>query len=73
MSNYPKFPLIPLRGKVAFPNVNISFEVGRAKTLKAIKHASDIYVANAGDITLNIPYTIVNNKDDFLSKIEPQT
>ena len=41
MSNYPKFPLIPLRGKVAFPNVNISFEVGRAKTLKAIKHASE--------------------------------
>ncbi len=40
MNNYPKFPLIPLRGKVAFPNVNISFEVGRAMTLKAIKQAS---------------------------------
>ena len=33
-------PLIPLRGKVAFPHVNISFEVGRDMTLKAVERAS---------------------------------
>ena len=33
-------PLIPLRGKVAFPNTPISFEVGREMTLKAIDRAS---------------------------------
>ena len=40
MNNYLKLPLIPLRGKVAFPNVNITFEAGRAMTLKAIELAS---------------------------------
>ncbi len=33
-------PVIPLRGKVAFPNTNISFEVGREMTLKAVNRAS---------------------------------
>ena len=35
-----ELPLIPLRGKVAFPNVTIVFEAGRARTLKAIEKAS---------------------------------
>ena len=35
----------------------------------AVKHASDVYVANSGDVTLEIPYTIVNNKQDFLNSI----
>ena len=34
------FPVIPLRGKVAFPQVSISFEVGREMTLKAVDKAS---------------------------------
>ena len=34
------YPVIPLRGKVAFPNTNLSFEVGRDMTLKAIEYAS---------------------------------
>lgn len=33
-------PIVPLRGKVAFPHTNISFEVGRKTTLKAIDRAS---------------------------------
>ena len=33
-------PIIPLRGKVAFPHTSISFEVGREMTLKAIDRAS---------------------------------
>ena len=32
-------PVIPLRGKVAFPQVAILFEVGRERTLHAIKRA----------------------------------
>ena len=34
-------PVIPLRGKVAFPHTNISFEVGRDMTLKAVDRASN--------------------------------
>ncbi len=34
------FSVVPLRGKVAFPHTNISFEVGREMTLKAIDYAS---------------------------------
>ena len=33
-------PVVPLRGKVAFPSVSVSFEVGRETTLKAINRAS---------------------------------
>ena len=33
-------PLVPLRGKVAFPHTTITFEVGRDTTLKAIERAS---------------------------------
>ncbi|MBQ9728115.1 MAG: endopeptidase La [Clostridia bacterium] len=33
-------PVVPLRGKVAFPFVNISFEVGREMTLRAIERAA---------------------------------
>ncbi len=33
-------PVIPLRGKVAFPHTNVSFEVGREMTLKAIQQAT---------------------------------
>ena len=34
-------PIVPLRGKVAFPHTSISFEVGRKVTLKAIERASN--------------------------------
>ena len=34
------FPVIPLRGKVAFPHTTIVFEVGREMTVKAINRAS---------------------------------
>ena len=33
-------PIVPLRGKVAFPHTSISFEVGRKMTLKAIDRAT---------------------------------
>ena len=34
------YPIVPLRGKVAFPHTSISFEVGRDITLKAIERAT---------------------------------
>ncbi len=34
------YPVIPLRGKVAAPHVNITFDVGREMTVKAIERAS---------------------------------
>ncbi len=34
------YPVVPLRGKVAFPKTTISFEVGREMTVKAIERAS---------------------------------
>ena len=37
-------PIVPLRGKVAFPHTSLSFEVGRKMTLKAIDRAT-----NSGD------------------------
>ena len=33
-------PVIPLRGKVAFPHTGVSFEVGREVTIKAIERSS---------------------------------
>ena len=33
-------PIVPLRGKVAFPHTTISFEVGRKMTLTAIDRAT---------------------------------
>ena len=33
-------PVIPLRGKVAFPHTTVTFEVGREMTLKAVERAS---------------------------------
>ncbi len=34
------YPVVPLRGKVAFPHGSFSFEVGRETTVKAIERAS---------------------------------
>ncbi len=39
-NNTNLLPIVPLRGKVAFPHTNISFEVGRKMTLTAIDRAS---------------------------------
>ena len=53
-------PVIPLRGKVAFPNVNVSFEVGREMTLKAIRRATD------GDKLVFICSQKVTEKDEII-------
>ena len=35
-----RLPVIPLRGKVAFPRTSVSFEVGRSMTLNAVQKAT---------------------------------
>ena len=56
------YPVVPLRGKVPFPNVKLSFEVGRAVTLKAIERAS------AGDKT----FFILAQRDVQKTEITPE-
>ena len=53
-------PIVPLRGKVAFPHTNISFEVGRKMTLKAIDRAT-----NGGDRLVFILSQRQTEKDEI--------
>ena len=55
-------PIVPLRGKVAFPHTNISFEVGRKMTLKAIDRAT-----NSGDRLVFILTQRQTEKDEITS------
>ena len=57
------YPVIPLRGKVSFPNTNLSFEVGRNMTLKAIEYAS-----NASDRTFFILTQKDTEKEDVTTE-----
>ncbi len=52
------YPVVPLRGKVAFPHTTVSFEVGRSMTVKAIERAS------AQDKTLLLLTQRQTEKDD---------
>ena len=61
--------VVPLRGKVAFPNVNTTFEIGRDFTMQAVEYASDkagklLFVVtqkstNKADITESDLYSVV--------------
>ena len=53
-------PIVPLRGKVAFPHTTISFEVGRKMTLTAIDRAS-----NGGDRLVLILTQKQTEKDEI--------
>ena len=35
----------------------------------AVNNATDVYIVNSKNITLNIPYTPINNKQDFLNSV----
>ncbi len=54
-------PLIPLRGKIAFPDTSIVFEAGRERTLKAVERASE----NADKLLF-----ILSQKDSKKEEIE---
>ncbi len=53
-------PIIALRGKIAFPHVSMSFEVGRSITLKAVERASA-----TTDRTLFICTQKITEKDEI--------
>ncbi len=53
-------PIIPLRGKVAFPHTTVSFEVGREKTLKAVERAT-----SNGDRLVLICSQRITEKDEI--------
>lgn len=68
MENYTNtktniLPVIPLRGKVAFPHTLVSFEVGREMTLKAIERATA-----SSDRLVLICSQRVTEKDDVSPK-----
>ena len=54
-------PLVPLRGLIVFPNMTINFDVGRPKSLSAIKRAMSegktIILASQKDSTVEDPTT----------------
>ena len=53
------FPVLALRGLVAFPNMMLTLDVGRKKSIKALNRAMDsnqlIYLVTQKDITVNEP------------------
>ena len=54
-----RLPMVALRGKVLFPGVNASFDVGRQMSLAAIDYASnnntDVFVAAQKDVNVDNP------------------
>jgi hypothetical protein len=48
---------------------NAESQITNSAVAAAVKYATDVYVANKTNITLKIPYTCVNNKQDFLADI----
>ena len=56
-------PIIPLRGKVAFPHTLISFEVGREMTLKAVERAT-----SGGDRLVLICSQRITEQDEITPK-----
>ena len=48
---------------------NVTEQISNSAVVAAISYATDIYVANAGTITLALPYTPINNKQEFLDSL----
>lgn len=48
---------------------NAESQITNSAVAAAVKYATDVYVANKSNITLKIPYTCVNNKQQFLTDI----
>lgn len=49
---------------------NATAQITNNAVVAAVNQATDIYIANDKDITLSIPYTYVNNKQEILDKIK---
>ena len=49
---------------------NAAAQITNTAVVAAVNQATDIYIANEKDITLPLPYTYVNNKQEILNKIK---
>ena len=43
LNNFEDIPVVPLRGLVVYPNMNLHFEVGRKKSIAALNEAMDTH------------------------------
>ena len=48
---------------------NVKAEITNGAVVAALNQATDVYIANSGNITINLPYTPINNKQDFLNSV----
>ena len=48
---------------------NAKAQITNGAVVAAVNHATDIYIANSGTITLSLPYTPINNKQQFLDSL----
>ncbi len=60
-----------IKGKVLiWPSnfTNVKKQITNLAVVNALKHATDVYVCNVENITLELPYTLVNNKEAFMAQ-----
>lgn len=59
LNNFEDIPVIPLRGLVVYPNMNLHFDVGRKKSIAALNEAMDthqmIFLVSQIDSTIEDP------------------
>jgi hypothetical protein len=48
---------------------NAKTQITNGAVVAAVNHATDVYIANIENITLTLPYTPVNNKQQFLDSL----
>lgn len=59
LNNFEDIPVVPLRGLVVYPNMNLHFDVGRKKSIAALNEAMDthqmIFLVSQIDSTIEDP------------------
>ncbi|MCD8309377.1 MAG: endopeptidase La [Clostridia bacterium] len=60
--NYKNIPVIPMRGRVLFPNTTVSFDAGRLVSLSAVKRASE------GDMLILACLQADSSKDEITAQ-----
>ena len=59
LNNFEDIPIVPLRGLVVYPNMNLHFDVGRKKSIAALNEAMDthqmIFLVSQIDSTIEDP------------------
>lgn len=48
---------------------NAKTQITNGAVVAALNQATDVYIANSGNVTLQLPYTPINNKQQFLNSI----